>query len=83
MPRRSARRGPPYDLFGEVPVTWQEVWDWVENVAGIPRDSWRAAYYAEFWNVPEKIRAAKIAAHRLKRPYRGIAPDPPQFHHKH
>lgn len=49
------------DLFGEIPVTWQEVWDWIECVAGIERTSWRAPYYIEHWNVPAKIRAAKAA----------------------
>ena len=62
MPRRSARRGPPYDLFGEIPVTWEEVWQWVESIAGLSRDSWRARYYVEWWNVPEKIRAEKLRA---------------------
>lgn len=49
------------DLFGEIPVTWPEVWDWLENVAGIARESWRARYYLENWDVPAKIRAAKAA----------------------
>jgi hypothetical protein len=40
-------------------VTWPEVWDWVERVAKIPRDSWRARYHIEHWNVPQKIRDAK------------------------
>lgn len=50
-----------YDLFGEIPVTWPEVWAWLEAVPGIARDSWRAAYYIEWWDVPAKIRAAKRA----------------------
>lgn len=53
------------DLFGEIPVTWPEIWDWVESVAKIPRTSWRARYYAEHWNVPEKIRAEKLRSARL------------------
>jgi hypothetical protein len=77
MPHRLARRGPPYDLFGEIPVTWDEVWDWVETVAGIDRRSWRACYYIEWWNVPDKIRAEKLGAlsNRPKpstKTYRGI-----------
>lgn len=51
------------DLFGEIPVTWPEIWNWVEAVGGIERTSWRAAYYAEHWNVAEKIRAEKIRTH--------------------
>jgi hypothetical protein len=49
------------DLFGEVPVTWPEIWAWLEAVPGIARDSWRARYYLDSWNVPDKIRAAKLA----------------------
>jgi hypothetical protein len=51
---------PARDLFGEIPVTWPEVWLWVETVPHIPRESWRAAYYLKCWNVPDKIRAAKL-----------------------
>lgn len=58
---RRRPRGAPYDLFGEIPVTWPEVWAWLEAVPRITRDSWRAPYYLSFWNVPAKIRAAKRA----------------------
>lgn len=51
----------PLDLFGEVAVTWPEVYLWLETVAGIERTSWRAPYYIEHWNVPAKIAAAKLA----------------------
>jgi hypothetical protein len=60
---RAKRRNPALDLFGEVPVTWDEVYDWVELVAGIPRDSWRAPYYIKNWNVIDKIREAKKAGY--------------------
>lgn len=63
MPRRP-QRGPPYDLFGEIPVTWPEIWEWIETVASISRDSWRAAYYIEHWNVADKIRREKLALAR-------------------
>jgi hypothetical protein len=49
----------PFDLFGEIPVTWDEVYQWCEKVAEIPRDSWRLDWYIRGWNVPAKIRAAK------------------------
>lgn len=52
---------PALDLFGEVPVTHEEVFTWCEIVAGIPRDSWRLRWYLASWNVPAKIRAAKLA----------------------
>ncbi len=48
------------DLFGEVPVTWPEIWDWIEAVPKINRHSWRAPYYAEHWHVADKVRNAKI-----------------------
>jgi len=49
------------DLFGEVPVTWDDVALWVDAVAGIARDDWRFPVYVRGWNVPEKIRRAKLA----------------------
>jgi len=49
------------DLFGEIPVTWPEVWAWLEAVPRISRHSWRARYYLDYWRGPDKIRAAKIA----------------------
>jgi len=78
MPRRKSRRGPPYDLFGEIPVTWPEVWEWVEQVAGINRDSWRARYYVTHWNVPEKIRREKL---EQDRPHKHVQypPSPQRF----
>lgn len=47
------------DLFGEIPVTWPEVFTWCKAVAGIELDSWRLPYYIEYWNVPGKVAAAK------------------------
>ncbi|MEC4722934.1 hypothetical protein RY831_27625 [Noviherbaspirillum sp. CPCC 100848] len=52
----------PYDLFGEIPVLEDEVYQWVAAVA--PR--WlhpESAYlrYVRSWDVPAKIRAAKAA----------------------
>jgi hypothetical protein len=58
--KKSQARNPALDLFDEVPVTWPEVWHWLETVPHIPRESWRAAYYLKCWNVPDKIRAAKL-----------------------
>ena len=53
--------GPPFDLFGEIPVTWSDVIAWCAAVPGIAPDSWRFGYYVRGWNVPEKIRQAKLA----------------------
>lgn len=52
---------PPFDLFGEVPVSWDEADKWCLAVAGLKPDSWRCPYYIQYWNVVEKIRRAKIA----------------------
>lgn len=52
---------PLYDLFGEIPVTLEEIEIWIDVVPALPRDSWRRAHYARGWNVAEKIRAWKAA----------------------
>jgi len=51
----------PTDLFGEVPVTWPEVEDWLLAVPQIDPSSRRAEYYVRNWSVPDKIRRAKLA----------------------
>jgi hypothetical protein len=53
---------PPYDLFGEIPVTEDEIFQWVAAVAPrwlTPERSFRG--YVAAYHVPEKIRAAKLA----------------------
>lgn len=59
--RKKTLPHPALDLFGEVPVTWDEVYLWCEKVPRISRDSWRLSWYLRGWNVPEKIRAAKLS----------------------
>lgn len=49
------------DLFGEVPVSVDDVRVWLRAVAGISPSSPRAAAYVRNYNVVEKIRAAKLA----------------------
>lgn len=51
----------PFDLFGEIPVTWSELEAWCVAVAGIAASSPRFSWYVENWNVAEKVRAAKLA----------------------
>lgn len=51
----------PQDLFGEVPVTRDEVRAWLLAVPRIDPDTERAAWYVEHWDVPGKVRAAKLA----------------------
>jgi hypothetical protein len=50
-----------YDLFGEIPVTLEEIEIWMDVVPALPRDSWRRAHYAAGWNVAEKVRSWKAA----------------------
>lgn len=52
----------PYDLFGEIPVTEDEVFQWVVAVA--PRWLFPERTYLNYvrsYAVPDKIRAAKLA----------------------
>lgn len=63
------------DLFGEVPVSLDELLAWMLAVPGIPPSSPRFVYYLRFWDVIDKVRQAKIAGtfDELTRP-RAIAP---------
>lgn len=55
-------RNETLDLFDGVRVTWPEVAAWVQAIAPhVMSSQWRFAYYVENWNVPTKIRAAKLA----------------------
>lgn len=49
----------PFDLFGEVPVTWADVDAWLIAVPRIPPDSPRAAHYIRGYDVVGKIAQAK------------------------
>jgi hypothetical protein len=49
------------DLFKQVPVLHSEVTAWVCHFAPhIAHAEWRIAAYARGYNVPDKIRAAKL-----------------------
>lgn len=50
----------PFDLFGEVPVTVEDVRTWLRLVPRLDPDSPRAAMYCRSWSVPRKIAAAKM-----------------------
>ncbi len=50
----------PTDLFGEVPVTLQDVRAWLLAVPRIDPDGPRAARYVRDYDVPGKIRAFKL-----------------------
>lgn len=47
------------DLFGEIPVTLDELLAWMLAVPRLPPTSPRFAWYVRGWNVIDKIRAAK------------------------
>lgn len=51
----------PVDLFGQVPVTVQDVESWLRAVPRIDPHSPRAAHYVRAYDVPAKIAAAKLA----------------------
>lgn len=55
-------RPSPYDLFGEIPVTENEVHLWVSIVAPhIFHSRWRVETYVIHWNVVDKIRRCKLS----------------------
>jgi hypothetical protein len=52
----------PYDLFGEIPVTDTDIFEWVSAVAPRwlrPERSYRL--YIESWDVAGKVKAAKAS----------------------
>lgn len=49
------------DLFGEIPVLLDDVLAWMLAVPRIPPGSPHFAAYVRDYNVPDKIRAAKLA----------------------
>lgn len=49
------------DLFDEVPVSFEDIDAWLVAVPRIDPESPRAAYYVKNWDVPAKIRQAKLA----------------------
>lgn len=52
-------RPPVRDLFGQIPVTHQDVAAWLIAVPRIDPSSPRAAAYVRAYSVPEKIARAK------------------------
>lgn len=63
MPSKTGRELRPraLDLFGQVPVTKNDINLWLIHVHQVHPDSPRAAYFVRGWNVPEKVRQAKLA----------------------
>lgn len=59
-----------YDLFGEVPVTTQDIDKWLICVPRMDPLSPRAEWYVKGYNVADKIRTAKMRGtfHDLRPP---------------
>lgn len=48
-------------LFPEIiPVSEQEVSDWLDKIANLSHLESRRQYYRKYWNVEEKIRDKKL-----------------------
>lgn len=54
------------DLFGEIPVSLDDLQIWIDVVPGWPRTSPRRAYYVKYYNVADKVKAAKISGFWLE-----------------
>lgn len=51
----------PRDLFGQVPITQDDLENWVRAVApNYAHSAWRMRHYIDAWNIAAKVRAAKI-----------------------
>lgn len=48
------------DLFGDVIITQADIRLWLETVPRINPDGPRAAHYVKWWDVPQKVRQAKL-----------------------
>lgn len=60
LPMSNFLRQPPFDLFGQIPVTDDDIYAWVECVA--PRWLYPVRSfnnYVKNWDVAGKVRAAK------------------------
>lgn len=53
----------PYDLFGEVIVTMDDLYNWVAAVSPVHLSERSFDLYVERWDVAGKVRRAKLAGH--------------------
>lgn len=53
-------RQPPIDLFGEVAVTEEDLYDWVAAIAPLHLSKRAFANYVRGYDVAAKVRAAKL-----------------------
>jgi len=61
-------------LFGEIPVSQQEIERWLDQIPNLSKNRWRREAYDKAWQVEEKIRALKKSA---------LALAPPGLHDHH
>lgn len=54
-------RQPPVDLFGEVVVTSDDIYDWVASVSPVHLSERGFDLYVQRYDVAGKVRAAKLA----------------------
>ncbi len=54
-------RQPPVDLFGEVVVTDDDIYDWVASVSPVHLSERGYALYVARYAVADKVRVAKLA----------------------
>lgn len=61
--RATHRQNLAFDLFGEIPVTWDEVYLWCDLVTNgkFGRDKRNFMQYVTGWNVIEKIQHVKAS----------------------
>lgn len=53
-------RQPPLDLFGEVPVTEEDLYDWVAAVSPVHLSERGFDHYVRRYDIAGKIRTAKL-----------------------
>ncbi len=54
-------RQPPLDLFGEVPISETDLYDWVAAVAPLHLNTRAFRHYVRGYDVAGKVRSAKLA----------------------
>ncbi len=54
-------RQPPVDLFGEIAVTQDDLWDWVAAVSPVHLSERLFSHYVRRYDVAAKVRRSKLA----------------------
>lgn len=48
------------DLFGEIPVTLDDIDAWCDRISQHWPSAWRKDWYIKNWNVADKVRQGKL-----------------------